>query len=89
MTPHLLCPQGLDYEPAAEVASDSDREGRWPSKGAIRLEDVSLRYRPDLPRVLHGLSLSVPAGHKVGIVGRTGAGGSGGGLRLSPAVIRL
>ncbi|KAF0311377.1 Multidrug resistance-associated protein 5 [Amphibalanus amphitrite] len=68
--------QDLDYEPPAEMPGDEKREGRWPSQGAIRLEEVSLRYRPDLPRVLHGLSLNVPAGEKVGIVGRTGAGKS-------------
>ncbi|XP_043227096.1 multidrug resistance-associated protein 5-like [Amphibalanus amphitrite] len=68
--------QDLDYEPPAEMPGDEKREGRWPSQGAIRLEGVSLRYRPDLPRVLHDLSLNVPAGEKVGIVGRTGAGKS-------------
>ena len=77
-TPPTRCSlyQGLEYEPPAELAGDGEREGRWPSRGAIRLEDVSMRYRPDLPRVLHGLSLDVAAGQKVGIVGRTGAGQS-------------
>lgn len=32
------------------------------------------RYRQDLPEVLKGLSLSIKAGQKIGIVGRTGAG---------------
>lgn len=32
------------------------------------------RYRHDLPDVLKGLSLSIKAGQKIGIVGRTGAG---------------
>ena len=38
--------------------------------------DVQLRYRPDLPAVLNGLSFSIEAGEKVGIIGRTGAGKS-------------
>ncbi|KAJ4703013.1 ABC transporter C family member 2-like [Melia azedarach] len=48
----------------------------WPSSGAIKFEDVVLRYRPELPPVLHGLSFTVPPSDKVGIVGRTGAGKS-------------
>lgn len=48
----------------------------WPSSGAIKFEDVVLRYRPELPPVLHGLSFKIPPSDKVGIVGRTGAGKS-------------
>lgn len=48
----------------------------WPSSGSIMFEDVVLRYRPELPPVLHGLSFTVPPSEKVGIVGRTGAGKS-------------
>ncbi|KAE8709270.1 ABC transporter C family member 2 [Hibiscus syriacus] len=48
----------------------------WPSSGSIKFEDVVLRYRPDLPPVLHGLSFTISPSDKVGIVGRTGAGKS-------------
>lgn len=48
----------------------------WPSSGLIKFEDVVLRYRPELPPVLHGLSFTVFPSDKVGIVGRTGAGKS-------------
>ncbi|KAF7840257.1 ABC transporter C family member 2-like [Senna tora] len=48
----------------------------WPSSGSIRFEDVVLRYRPELPPVLHGLSFTIFPSDKVGIVGRTGAGKS-------------
>ncbi|KMT03936.1 hypothetical protein BVRB_8g187450 [Beta vulgaris subsp. vulgaris] len=48
----------------------------WPSSGSIKFEDVVLRYRPELPAVLHGVSFTVPPSDKVGIVGRTGAGKS-------------
>ncbi|KAF8030767.1 hypothetical protein BT93_D0065 [Corymbia citriodora subsp. variegata] len=48
----------------------------WPSSGLIEFEDVVLRYRPELPPVLHGLSFSAAPCEKLGIVGRTGAGKS-------------
>lgn len=48
----------------------------WPSSGSIKFEDVVLRYRPELPPVLHGLSFTIPPSDKVGMVGRTGAGKS-------------
>ncbi|XP_008775219.2 ABC transporter C family member 2-like [Phoenix dactylifera] len=48
----------------------------WPSSGTIKFHDVILRYRPELPPVLHGISFTIEASEKVGIVGRTGAGKS-------------
>jgi ABC-type multidrug transport system fused ATPase/permease subunit len=42
----------------------------WPAQGQIVLKDVVLKYRPELPSVLNGLSMDVKAGEKVGIVGR-------------------
>ncbi|WJX30575.1 Multidrug resistance-associated protein 9 [Trifolium repens] len=48
----------------------------WPTKGSIEFENVVLRYRPELPPVLHGLSFVVPSTEKIGVVGRTGAGKS-------------
>lgn len=44
--------------------------------GDIVFDDYAMSYRPGLPRILDGLSLVIPAGKKVGIVGRTGAGKS-------------
>lgn len=35
-----------------------------------------MRYRPDLPEVVRGLTLSIASGENVGIVGRTGSGKS-------------
>jgi ATP-binding cassette subfamily C (CFTR/MRP) protein 2 len=79
--------------------------GRWPQKGKIEFVDVKLRYRPQLPLVLHGVryegfvsrlnatirarsltqalasschdpSCTIEGGHRIGCVGRTGAGKS-------------
>lgn len=48
----------------------------WPSAGVVRFQNVSARYRPELPRVLHGLSIDVGTAQKVGVCGRTGSGKS-------------
>jgi ATP-binding cassette, subfamily B, heavy metal transporter len=43
--------------------------------GAVRFEDVHFRYHPDRA-ILQGVSLEIPAGHKVAVVGASGAGKS-------------
>jgi ATP-binding cassette, subfamily B, bacterial HlyB/CyaB len=45
-------------------------------KGRVTLENVTFRYRPDAQPVLHGVSLDIPPGQMVGIVGKTGSGKS-------------
>ncbi|OCF43886.1 hypothetical protein I317_02329 [Kwoniella heveanensis CBS 569] len=65
----------LESEAPPILPSDPPAE-KWPSQGSITFQDVSLRYRPELPLVLKNLSFEVKAGEKVGIIGRTGAGKS-------------
>ncbi|WPK25507.1 hypothetical protein PUMCH_002824 [Australozyma saopauloensis] len=48
----------------------------WPFTGYIQFNDVSMRYRPNLPLVLKDLNFGVYPGEKLGICGRTGAGKS-------------
>lgn len=37
----------------------------WPSSGLVEVENLCIRYAPELPRVLHGLNFRVEAGQKV------------------------
>eukprot|EP00927_Polykrikos_kofoidii_P086092 TRINITY_DN9546_c1_g1_i1.p1 TRINITY_DN9546_c1_g1~~TRINITY_DN9546_c1_g1_i1.p1 ORF type:complete len:1386 (-),score=178.73 TRINITY_DN9546_c1_g1_i1:1016-5173(-) len=48
----------------------------WPSKGALEIRNLQLRYRPQLPLVLKGVSFTAAPGERLGVVGRTGAGKS-------------
>ncbi|CAD6209508.1 unnamed protein product [Miscanthus lutarioriparius] len=57
----------------------------WPHNGSIELIDLKVRYKDDLPLVLHGVSCMFPGGKKIGIVGRTGSGKS----TLIQALFRL
>ncbi len=47
---------------------------RTPLRGHIKFENVSFRYRPDLPLVIKNLDLEIKPGQVIGIVGRSGSG---------------
>ena len=44
----------------------------WPENGAITLKNLQMRYRSETPLVLKGLDISIGAGERIGVVGRTG-----------------
>lgn len=48
----------------------------WPKEGAIKFDNVMVRYRDDLQPVLKNTTFSIRPREKIGIVGRTGAGKS-------------
>ena len=61
------------------LSSTSDHglvESKWPWEGNVKFKDVSLRYNPVSPLILKDLSIDVPAGTTLGVVGRTGSGKS-------------
>jgi len=41
-----------------------------PSEGEVVMKDVVVRYHPELPPVLKGLSMSISPGEKIDVVGR-------------------
>lgn len=51
-------------------------EPGWPTMGALEVRDMQVRYRPEEPLRLQGVSFEVAGGAKVGICGRTGCGKS-------------
>ncbi|KAF2404781.1 hypothetical protein EJ06DRAFT_546572 [Trichodelitschia bisporula] len=76
----------VEQEAPAEVPEGHRPPMGWPPAGEVVFENYSARYRPDLERVLKGVSFSVKPGEKVGIVGRTGAGKSSLALALFRAL---
>ena len=45
-------------------------------RGTVEFDHVVFRYRPDGPEILHDISIQVPTGQVVGIVGSSGSGKS-------------
>jgi len=68
----------LPQEPPAQLSPDRSPPANWPSDGNIVFDNIWMRHGPDTnsPSTLRHISLTIKAGEKVGIVGRTGAGKS-------------
>ncbi|ODN72751.1 hypothetical protein L202_08188 [Cryptococcus amylolentus CBS 6039] len=58
----------------------------WPASGKIEVQDLNVRYAPDLPKVLNRVSFTIEPGHRVGLVGATGSGKSTLALALMRAI---
>ncbi|KAJ2561810.1 hypothetical protein IW140_006529 [Coemansia sp. RSA 1813] len=74
----------IDQEKAAESTPENKPPALWPKSGNVEIENLVAEYVPGVP-VLHGISLSVRHGEKIGVVGRTGAGKS----TMSLALLRF
>ena len=62
-------------ERGAEVTDRKDAQTLELKKGEIHFEKVDFSYRPERA-ILHQVDFTVPAGHKVAVVGHSGAGKS-------------
>lgn len=63
-------------EAEREKKLQSITEDGWPRAGAIELDHMTLYYDGEVEPVLRDITCRIPAAHKVGVVGRTGAGKS-------------
>ncbi|KAK7205781.1 P-loop containing nucleoside triphosphate hydrolase protein [Myxozyma melibiosi] len=70
----------VEYTDVAQEAPAHIESSRppigWPHEGSVEVTNLSLRYAPNLPRVIENMTFEVKPGWNVGIVGRTGAGKS-------------
>jgi len=64
----------VEQEPPRVVLDDAPES--WPAKGTLQYDEVKMRYKPDLPLALKGVSFTIEGGQKAGVVGRTGSGKS-------------
>jgi ABC-type multidrug transport system fused ATPase/permease subunit len=59
-----------------EKALLANERKAWPERGELEFKNVFMRYRPNTELVLKDLTFKIEAGHRIGVVGRTGAGKS-------------
>ena len=64
----------LEIPTEAQHGDDVPRD--WPTQGHILLQNLSVKFAPELPDVLRRVDAEIFSGQRVGIVGRTGAGKS-------------
>ena len=60
----------------AEPSHNPNRATLPPIKGNIEFDHVTFRYRPDGPEILRDVTLSIPSGQVIGVVGPSGSGKS-------------
>jgi len=66
----------VDSEAARHSLPGHEPPSDWPQRGHIKVDNLTLRYSPDLPAVIRDVTFEVQPGAKVAVVGRTGAGKS-------------
>jgi ABC-type multidrug transport system fused ATPase/permease subunit len=70
---------GLPQEPPSVIESNRP-PAYWPSssneESMLVVENLVVKYSPELPAVLHGISFTLKGKERVGLLGRTGSGKS-------------
>ncbi len=56
--------------------SDTVTPADWPAEGRVSYNKMRMRYREGMPLALRGVTFTVEPREKIGIVGRSGSGGS-------------
>jgi len=78
-SPHRVFSLDLPQEPPAMIESNR-APAYWPSSNngpsLISVENLTVKYAPELPSVLRNVSFSLGSGERVGLLGRTGSGKS-------------
>jgi len=78
----------IPQEPPAIIESNRP-PAYWPSSSSntdlLVVEDLEVKYAPNLPSVLHDISFALKARERVGILGRTGSGKS----TLATSILRF
>ncbi|XP_053666960.1 ATP-binding cassette sub-family C member Sur [Anopheles marshallii] len=75
-----------DVTGAVERCSYKSVPISWPLRGVIVYDGVSLRYENQKENIITNLNLTIPAGQRLGICGRTGSGKSSLALALFGAL---
>ncbi|KAF8312106.1 P-loop containing nucleoside triphosphate hydrolase protein [Clavulina sp. PMI_390] len=65
-----------ELDPGADGVVIPSEKDVWPQHGSLGFEDVTFKYRNNLPLALKGVSFVVQGGKKIGICGRSGSGKS-------------
>ncbi|KAI8618287.1 P-loop containing nucleoside triphosphate hydrolase protein [Chytriomyces sp. MP71] len=66
-----------EVETEAPAVIDGNRPPQnWPASGHIQIENLKMKYAPELPLVVKGVSFEIADKQKIGVVGRTGSGKS-------------
>ncbi len=69
---HALQPNGSSSSTSIPDSDADLLQSGWPWRGHVQFKNVSMRYNPSLPLVLKNVSVDIPAGSTLGVVGRTG-----------------
>nr|XP_045601897.1 ATP-binding cassette sub-family C member 5-like isoform X2 [Procambarus clarkii] len=73
--------KGLESE-APSIIESKRPDATWPKYGRISFRKVQMRYRPETPLVLKGITFDIDSMENIGIIGRTGSGKSSLGIVL-------